>query len=759
MSLANKLAQERRSRLAAERLLELKQAELFAANQKLGQHARKLSNEIVETRAEVKTVRDENIRVKSDLSAAHKQIERVERRLWQSIETINDGFAFYSPELELIMANESYLAVFDGLEEVKPGVSYVTVLQLLTDEGIVNTGDLDAVAWRQMMIERIQSPNPEPIVIMLWSGHYIRVMDRRGPDGDIISLGINITASVRYEESLKAARESAETANRAKSAFLANMSHEIRTPMNGVVGMADVLTGTPLTEEQRLYVDTIKTSGEALLVIINDVLDYSKIEAEKLQLHAKPFDLEQSIHDVLTLLQSSAQDKGILLAIDYEMFLTPDFIGDPGRIRQILTNLVGNAVKFTQEGSVIVRVSGRPVEKTKNVMLTVTVEDTGIGIPDDMIEHVFGEFNQVDSERNRQFDGTGLGLSITTRLIKLMGGRIWLESKVGEGSCFGFDIELETPESTTLPHPDICPDLRHVLVADDNATNRALIGQQLEKIGLKVTACQDEKAVLDEMNDTVDVVVLAPTSAEAIGPDLVEAMRTTGHQQDIILLTPNQSFAKKHPAHEDIKVIGQRRFRRKDLFRWLCEVKPVAIPAPDGDLDHTEASALTSGPAFAHRSTEQASDAPPVDAPPAPPRRMRVLAAEDNKTNRLVFGKMLKALDIDLKFACNGLEAVEAHQDFKPDVIFMDISMPLMDGKEATGEIRKKEEKTGSHVPIIAMTAHAMTGDGDEILKAGLDHYMTKPLRKQEIVEQIVNNCPEDALPPCPEVPDQAAAG
>ncbi|MEM8538890.1 MAG: PAS-domain containing protein, partial [Pseudomonadota bacterium] len=207
MSLAQKLAQERRSRLAAERLLELKQAELFAANRKLGQHARQLSVEIVETRAEVANVRDENQRVKSDLSAAHKKIERVERRLWQSLETINDGFAFFSPDLEMIMANPAYLSVFDGLEEIKPGVSYVTMLQFVTEEGIVNIGDEAPTAWRQRMIERLQSPEPEPVIVRLWNGEYIKMMDRRGPDGDIISLGLNITETVKYEEKLKAARD------------------------------------------------------------------------------------------------------------------------------------------------------------------------------------------------------------------------------------------------------------------------------------------------------------------------------------------------------------------------------------------------------------------------------------------------------------------------------------------------------------------------------------------------------------------------
>jgi signal transduction histidine kinase/DNA-binding response OmpR family regulator len=746
MSLANKLAQERRSRLAAERLLELKQAELFAANRKLGQHARQLSNEIVETRAEVATVRDENQRVKSDLSAAHKKIERVERRLWQSIETINDGFAFYSPDLELIMANRAYLAVFDGLEDVKPGVSFVTVLQFLTEEGIVNIGDMSPAAWRQKMIERVQSPEPEPIVIRLWNGEYIRMIDRRGPDGDIISLGINITETVKYEEKLKAARESAEAANRAKSAFLANMSHEIRTPMNGVVGMADVLIDTPLTEEQRLYIDTIKNSGEALLVIINDVLDYSKIEAERLQLHPAPFDLERSIHEVLMLLQSSARDKGIVLAVDYALFLSSRFIGDPGRIRQILTNLIGNAVKFTTEGSVFVRVTGNPVPETGKVCLQITVEDTGIGIPEDMIDHVFGEFNQVESEQNRQFDGTGLGLAITKQLIKMMGGRIWLTSKEGVGSRFGFELTLAVDGPCELPHPELDPDLRHVLVLDDCTKNSELLQFQLETLGLKVTACTDAASALASLDKSVDLVFLSHMMEETNGLEFAKSARAAGHEQHFVLLSTNHGHAKNDPLSDTVDVIAQRPFLRSDLIRWLSAAKPCARPV------EAEKDVAGDMPIFSHARV------PTVAAPvPQQPRKMRILAAEDNKTNRLVFGKMLKSLEIDLKFACDGEEAVAAYTSFNPDLVFMDISMPRMDGKQATQAIRALEKETGQHVPIVALTAHAMSGDDKDILSAGLDRYLTKPLRKPDIVQQIMDYRPADTLEPQQDVPDQAA--
>ncbi|WP_227269247.1 response regulator [Roseobacter weihaiensis] len=748
MSLANKLAQERRSRLAAERLLELKQAELFAANRKLGQHARQLSDEIVETRAEVANVRDENQRVKSDLSAAHKQIERVERRLWQSIETINDGFAFYSPDLEMIMANRSYLAVFDGLEDIKPGVSYVTVLQILTEEGIVDIGDLQPAAWRQKMIERVQLPEPEPVVIRLWNGEYIRMIDRRGPDGDIISLGLNITETVKYEEMLEAARANAEAANRAKSAFLANMSHEIRTPMNGVVGMADVLIDTTLSEEQRLYVDTIKNSAEALLVIINDVLDYSKIEAERLQLHPEPFDLEKSIHEVLRLLQSTARDKGIALAVDFALFLGAEYVGDPGRIRQILTNLIGNAVKFTTDGSVTVHVTGQPDPDSGKVILQVTVEDTGIGIPDDMINHVFGEFNQVESERNRQFDGTGLGLAISKQLVQLMGGRIWLTSEEGSGSCFGFEVALDPSGPSELPHPTLHPALRHVLVIDELTLNRDLLVHALEKLGLKVTACASAAAGLAALDEAVDLVFVDHLMDGVNGFEFAKTARDAGHAQHIILLSGNHGHAMHDPLSDKVNVIAQRPFMRGDLFGWLSSVSPqISEPGTDPDGAVPEGSLA-------------AEDVAADKSPPEMPRKMRILAAEDNKTNRLVFGKMLKALNVDLKFACDGQEALEAYSTFKPDLIFMDISMPRMDGKQATRAIRALEDGTDIHVPIVALTAHAMHGDDKEILEAGLDKYLTKPLRKPEIVGQIMASCPDGVEDPNPEaVPDQAAAG
>ena len=766
MSLADKLAEERRARLAAERLLELKQAELSAANRKLGRHALALTKQIGETQAEVATVRDENAKVKSDLSQANEKIETAERRLWHSIQAFQDGFAFFDADSRLIGANTAYLNLFDGLEEAAPGISYMRILQILTDEGLVNTGEMKPDSWRAMMSERWLSMSPEPVVIQMWDDRYLRLIDQRGHGGDVVSLALDITTSVNYEEELRSARERAEAANRAKSAFLANMSHEIRTPMNGVVGMAELLNDTTLSDEQKLYANTIKNSGEALLVIINDVLDYSKIEADKLVLHEEVFDLERCIHEIVMLLQPTARDKGLTILVDYDLFLPTQFVGDPGRIRQVLTNLAGNAVKFTNEGHVTLRVTGISNPEEGTCAVHCMIEDTGIGIPVEKIDHVFGEFNQVEDERNRKFEGTGLGLAISRRLIELMKGEIWVESDEGKGSCFGFRIPLPIVEGSHAGTPKLPQSLRHILLVDYSTLNSEILQRQLMLLGVETTTADSVSDALSKMNDGIDMILSDHAISGGGGLELAQQLRQGGWPDTPMVMLCSNPHEYNATDIENLNIdLLPRPTPRGELFAKLeslgnglldkqdasapAEDQPPQIEQPQLEMGQIDTDRTETQPGCADQTLEEAYAADNASAPPLPDpepsgaRQMRILAAEDNRTNQLVFRKMVKDLNIELQFANNGVEAVALYQSFEPDLVFMDISMPEMDGKEATGEIRKLEALTGRHVPIVALTAHAMTGDSDGILAAGLDHYLTKPLRKAVILERILQHASE----------------
>ncbi len=783
MSLEEMLAAERRARMAAERLLQQKQQELFEANRKLSLHARNLSEEIVETREVVEEVKEENTLVKANLEKVSQEVVIAKRRLWDSIETIRDGFAVFDRDSRMVIANSAYLAPFDGLECIAPGVRYHDIVQILLEEGIVDIGDTPPRQWYDEMLSRWSQPQIPEKVIKFWDGTYIRLIDRRSDGGDTVSMGLNITETIRYERELEEARDRAEAASHAKSAFLANMSHEIRTPMNGVVGMADLMAEGDLDEEQRLYIDTIRNSGKALLTIINDVLDYSKMEAAKLTLNTAPFDLERTILDVVTLLQPTIQEKNLQLLIDYDMFLPTEFEGDQVRIRQILTNLIGNAVKFTPSGHVLIRVIGLPVEPGPTQRVHITVEDTGIGIPKDKQAHVFGEFNQVEDDRNRAFEGTGLGLAISKQLVELMGGEIWLESEEGVGSCFGFHVTLpvvERPEE-----PDLPGWLKQAAIAMPDDLHRGILEKRLIALGLEVASCSSCEG-FPALARKADVIFIDTSQACQAGLDMARALRAEGLKTPIIQISTPGNPAMKETGLFDGCVT--KPMLRPDLIKLLSGLthppaqtapEPSEPPAaPDVSPDETAPAAM---PVFGSRrrtatpdasapaeqapapkapAADHATPPPPVPEQPQTARAMRVLAADDNKTNRLVFSKLVKSLDIELEFATNGHEAVEAFRSFRPDLVFMDISMPGMDGKEATRTIRAYEaEQNLPRTRIVALTAHAMSGDGEEIMAHGLDAHLTKPFRKPAIIAEIEQACPPDARPVMPEAaPMQEAA-
>ena len=639
-----------------------------------------------------------------------------EMRLRAGVEALADGFAVFDREDRLLLCNQRYREMYPlAAEAIVTGAAYGDILRHALSAGqFADTGD--PPEW--LAAHRAADTDE----LALTDGRRIRVQHHPTPDGGRVGLHSDVTAAYEARSALDAARIAAEAASRTKSAFLANMSHEIRTPMNGVVGMAELLCDTALSDDQRLFAETIRSSGEALLVIINDILDYSKIEAGRLVLHPETFDLERLIHEVVMLLQPKARAQGIDLLIDFDVFLPTRFVGDPGRLRQILTNLVGNAVKFTETGHVLVRVVGFEAE-TGGMQLHLTVEDTGIGIAADQLQHIFGEFSQVEDAANRRFEGTGLGLAITQRLVAHMEGAIWVDSTPGEGSCFGFRLVLPVAEDAA--GPALPATLRRVLVVDDSFINRTILERQLTPCGIAVVLARSGAEGLAALGDgAFDLVITDHDMPDMDGVAFAVALRGGGWEGPVLMLS-SHGAALDDGERALFASVLQKPVHRAELYRRLAGLGAVAPP-------------------------------PPVAAR-AEARRMRVLVAEDNRTNQLVFGKMVLGCPIELTFAQNGREAVALWESLKPDLIFMDVSMPEMDGREATRAIRAAEAN-GVRVPILALTAHAMDSDGESVLAAGMDRHLTKPLRKPVIVGALAEFCPAGAIPILPDRAEVAAA-
>jgi len=539
----------------------------------------------------------------------------------------------------------------------------------------------------------------------------------------------------------------AEAADRAKSEFLANMSHEIRTPMNGVLGMAELLAKTDLTPRQKTFTDVIVKSGNALLTIINDILDFSKINAGQLTLDPAPFRLTEAVEDVATLVSARVAEKNLELIVRVDPRLPAFVVGDAGRFRQIVTNLLGNAIKFTEKGHVLIDVSG---EISNGIVhLKVGVEDTGIGIPADKLQSVFEKFAQVDSSSTRRHEGTGLGLAIGARLVDLMDGKIGVESEIGRGSIFWFTVPLPVHEAQ--PRDEAVPsDVTgaRVLVIDDNPVNREILLEQLKSWRFDCAAAESGAvglAFLDrafQLGASVDCIILDYQMPGMSGADVAKAIAADSRLAGIpvVLLTSvdQVDFGKlvidfgiaahlTKPARSAIllgTVISVIQKARTQIGTAHFVREPASVPQAVRPTPTILRHPVSSTPIAAETTTTTNTS---ID----------ILIAEDNEVNQLVFGQILNGLGLSYRIAGNGRTAVEMHRALKPKLILMDVSMPEMNGYEATQAIRAYEAGKGEHIPIIGVTAHALKGDRDKCLDSGMDDYLPKPISPDRLGTKI----------------------
>lgn len=666
------------------------------------------------------------------------------RLLKETIEHSPLPFCVYDRLDRLIARNLAYEAlypeVFGGVSDAEKTWTYGEIVRRQL-AGQTPPDQLDAAVRDRVQAQR--TADGKGVERRYADKGWLRVTKYQTPSGAIGGMALDVNELKAREEELEVAWRAAKAAERAKSEFLANMSHEIRTPMNGVIGMAELMGKTDLDDRQRMFANVIVKSGHALLKVINDVLDFSKIEALQMTLEDEPFDLAEAVETAATLFSAEIAAKGVELVVRVQPDLPAHVVGDAGRLRQVLTNLIGNATKFTEDGHIFVNIERSGEASDESVSVLFQVEDTGPGIPAAQRERIFAKFTQVDGSNRRKHEGTGLGLSIASSLIGLMQGEIGVDSREGLGSTFWarvtFPVAEDVERRSALAVSDI--EGARILIVDDNRVNRMILSELAASWKLRSTAAACGEEGLAELQDAAgrgdpyDLALLDHHMPGMRGEEVLAAIcddPALAGLPVIFLTSVDYSPPTASPVSQSLSGCLTKPVKSSDLLDMLraalTDRFEAAPPAPP--------------------VTPTASDAPKANAPEqdSAKGRLEVLIAEDIGVGQMVMRQIMHAAQLRAKIVANGKLAVAAHRLHHPRVILMDLSMPEMDGIEATKQIRLAEEGSGRRTPIIGVTAHALRGDREECLAAGMDDYVAKPISPDHLIATIERWMLQDAV-------------